>query len=342
MEEPRRCLVSVSSDFEKKADHEQAGPVLLAIVRLKSRQIEGCYGVMTMKSGALAVVLLLFGMAMAREAPVVGPARGSLVIVGGGGKEMEIILGKFVELAGGKGARIVVVTTAASSDPKHNYDRSWVTAFAREKLGVEELTVLHTHDPKIADTEAFVKPIKRATGVWFGGGRQWRLTRAYGGTRSEQEFHRVLERGGVIGGSSAGATIQGSFLARGDTSGNTIMVGDVQRGFGFLRNTAIDQHLIARGRERDLIEVLEEPEGKMDREFDRAAMLGIGIDEDVAIVVQGDRFEVIGKEKGAVLIYDPRKWRKDTPVEAKWETVRTGDSFDLRNRKVLAKGSGAR
>ena len=152
----------------------------------------------------------------------------------------------------------------------------------------------------------------------------------------------MLERGGVIGGSSAGATIQGSFLARGDTSGNTIMVGDVQRGFGFMRNTAIDQHLIARSRERDLIEVLEDPEKKMRREFDRAAMLGIGIDEDVAIVVQGDRFEVIGKEKGAVLVYDPRKWRKDTPVEEKWETFLTGDSYDLRNRKILVKGTGSR
>ncbi|MBI23685.1 MAG: peptidase S51 [Roseibacillus sp.] len=297
---------------------------------------------MIMKSTVLVMVLVLFGRSMAQESPVVGPVSGSLVIVGGGGKEMERILGRFVELAGGKRARIVVVTTAASSNLKHNYDRSWTAAFVREKLGVAEVTVLHTHDPKVAETEEFVKPIKRATGVWFGGGRQWRLTRAYGGTRSEREFHRVLERGGVIGGSSAGATIQGSFLARGDTSGNTIMVGDVQRGFGFMRNTAIDQHLIARGRERDLVEVLEDPEGKMRREFDRAALLGIGIDEDVAIVVEGDRFEVIGKEKGAVLVYDPRKWRKDTPVEEKWETIRTGGSFDLRNRKVLVKGSGAR
>ena len=79
----------------------------------------------------------------------------------------------------------------------------------------------------------------------------------------------------------------------------------------------------------------------MRKEFDRAAILGIGIDEDVAIVVRGDHFEVIGKEKGAVLIYDPRKWKEDTPVEGKWETVRTGGSFDLRNRKVLAKGAGS-
>ena len=106
-----------------------------------------------MKSACLAVVLVLFSRAMAQPPPVVGPPSGSLVIVGGGGKKMESIVGKFLELAGGKGARIVVVTTAASSNPKHNYDRSWVATFAREKLGVAEVTVMHTHDPKVAETE---------------------------------------------------------------------------------------------------------------------------------------------------------------------------------------------
>lgn len=115
------------------------------------------------------------------------------------------------------------------------------------------------------------------------------------------------------------------------------MIGDVQRGFGYLRNTAIDQHLIARGREKDLIEVLEDPGSQMRPEFDRAALLGIGIDEDVAIVVQGDRFEVIGKENGAVLVYDPRKWTRDTPDTDKWETLRTGDHCDLRKRRPLGK-----
>ena len=286
------------------------------------------------------LVLLFLAMPVgAQEAPVVGPSKGSLVIMGGGGKEIPGIFGKFVELAGGKDARIVVVTTAISSSPRHNYDRSWAVNLAREKFGVAEVTVLHTHDRGIADSEDFVQPIARATGVWFGGGRQWRLTQAYGGTRSEREFHKVLERGGTIGGSSAGATIQGSFLARGDTSGNTIMVGDVQRGFGFMRNTAIDQHLIARGREKDLLEVLEDPDKKMRPEFDRGAMLGIGIDEDVAIVVKRDRFEVIGKKKGAVLVYDPRKWREDTPVDEKWETLRTGDLFDLAKRRIISRGT---
>ena len=269
--------------------------------------------------------------------PVVGPPKGRLVIMGGGGKETASIFGKFVSLAGGPEARIVIIPTAASSAPGYDYGRSWAANLAREKLKVAAVSVLHTHQRAVADTAEFVKPIKEATGVWFGGGRQWRLTKAYGGTRAEREFHQLLARGGVIGGSSAGATIQGSFLARGDTSGNTIMIGDVQRGFGFMRNTAIDQHLIARGRERDLIKVLEDPAKKMRKEFDRAALLGIGIDEDVAIVVSGDQFEVIGKKGGEVLVYDPRKWLKRTPAEEKWETIRTGGSFDLKNRKIIKK-----
>ena len=283
--------------------------------------------------------LLFSSVPLVAEKPVVGPEKGTLIIMGGGGREFESVFTEFVKMAGGKKARIVIVPTAASSNPEYPYERSGSARLAKEKLGAAEVTVLHTHDRKVAETEEFVKPLTKATGIWFGGGRQWRLTQAYHGTRTEKEFHKVLARGGVIGGSSAGATIQGSFLARGDTSGNTIMVGDVQRSFGFMRDTAIDQHLIARGREKDLIKVLEDPKKKMRKEFDRAAMLGIGIDEDVAIVVKGDRFEIIGKEKGAVLVYDPKKWKKDTPAEKKWVTVYKGDEYDLKNRKLLKQGA---
>lgn len=265
--------------------------------------------------------------------PEVGPEKGALVIMGGGGRDQQFgnIFSEFVKLAGGKQARIVIVPTAVSSDPDYPYERSGAAEVAKE-LGVAEVSVLHTHDRKTADTKAFVKPLTSATGVWFGGGRQWRLTKAYGGTRTQEEFHKILARGGVVGGSSAGATIQGSFLARGDTSGNTIMVGDVQKGFGFLRNTAIDQHVVARGREKDLLKVLEDPQKKMRKKFDRAELLGIGIDEDVAIVVKGDHFEVIGKEGGTVLVYDPKSWKAETPDTEKWITLRKGERYDLKAR----------
>ena len=267
---------------------------------------------------------------------IVGPTNGSLVIMGGGGKDRTFpqVFAHFIKLAGGKDSRIVIVPTAASSSPDHNYQHSWSLDLAKS-MGVKKATLLHSHDRKTADTEAFVEPLKTATGVWFGGGRQWRLTKAYGGTLTEKEFHKVLERGGAIGGSSAGASIQGSFLARGDTSGNTIMVGDVQQGFGFMRNTAIDQHLIARGRQKDLLKVLEDPRKKMRKEFNRAELLGIGIDEDVAIVVKGDQFSIIGKDQGVVLVYDPKSWKKETPDAQKWVTLKKGDQYDLAQRSII-------
>lgn len=284
----------------------------------------------------IALFLLLSPVSFLPAKPVVGPEKGTLVIMGGGGKDHTFpqVFSEFIKLAGGKEARIVVVPTAASSEPDYNYQRSWAATLAAE-LGVTEVTILHTHDRKTADTVNFVKPLTNATGVWFGGGRQWRLTKAYGGTLTEKEFHRVLERGGVIGGSSAGATIQGSFLARGDTSGNTIMIGDVQRGFGFLKNTAIDQHLIARNRQMDLLKVLQDPDGKMRPEFQRTKLLGIGIDEDVAIVVTGDRFRIIGKDQGQVLVYDPKKWTPDTPDDKKWQVLEKGQKYDLGKRRIV-------
>jgi cyanophycinase len=79
----------------------------------------------------------------------------------------------------------------------------------------QPFTVLHTRDRGEADSEAFVEPLKTATAVWFCGGRHWRIVDAYGGTRTEREIRAVLDRGRLIAGPSAGATIQGSYLVRG-------------------------------------------------------------------------------------------------------------------------------
>ena len=221
----------------------------------------------------------------------VGPHRGRLVIVGGG-DEIDEILRHFVDLAGGAEAPIVVIPTA-NGLPSYNqfhYAARWF----REEAGVENVTVLHTDDRAEADSEAFVQPIRNARAVWIPGGRQWRLADSYLGTRTLRELEALLARGGIIGGSSAGATILGSYLARGDTRSNTVMMGDHEEGFAFLRGVAIDQHLLRRNRQFDLVEVIAaKPE-----------LLGIGIDEGAAIVVTGDSFEVI---EGYVAIYDCHK-----------------------------------
>ena len=167
------------------------------------------------------------------------------------------------------------------------YDEDRVLTSWRDH-GVDNVSMLQTHDPRIADTEEFVAELTQATAVWFNGGRQWNIVDSYAGTLTYDEFHRVLERGGVIGGSSAGATIQGAYLVRGDTEGPNIIMTtekDHQLGFEFLRRSAIDQHLNTRNRWDDIIPVIEQhPE-----------LLGIGLSEGTAIIVTGDTFEVMGK-----------------------------------------------
>jgi cyanophycinase len=254
--------------------------------------------------------LLVVGGAHAQE---VGPERGALVIVGGAMKDTAI-MERFIDLAGGKTAPIVIIPTAGGGE---DYDDFYRGARRWREMGVDTVTVLHTHDRAEADSEAFVEPIRRARGVWFPGGRQWRLADSYLDTRTEHELHALLARGGVIGGSSAGATILGSYLVRGDTKTNTIMMGDHEEGFAFLRNVAIDQHLLARNRQFDLIDVIEKhPE-----------LLGIGIDEDTAIVVEGDRAEVIGRSY--VAIYDNRS---TVAERGKFFLLRSGDAVDLATR----------
>ena len=273
------------------------------------------------RNSVIASALLLATLAAASAvAQEVGPPNGTLVIVGGAMRDPTIVE-RFLDLAGGTDAPIVVIPTAGGRD---DYDQFWSGLRQFKAAGATSLKVLHTNDPAIANTEEFVRPITEARGVWFSGGRQWRLADAYLDTKVHEELWALLARGGVIGGSSAGATIQGSYLARGDTRTNTIMMGDHEVGLGFLKNSAIDQHLLRRNRQFDLIEIIEaHPE-----------LIGIGIDENTAIVVQGDRFEVMGQ--GYVAIYDHNR-RLDSG--GLFYFLAPGDRFSLNTREAFRMSS---
>ncbi len=262
-----------------------------------------------------ALLYLLF-VALPTTAQEIGPANGALVIVGGAMRDRAIV-DRFLDLAGGADVPIVMIPTAGGAD---EYDQYWRGQRQFKEAGATDLVVLHTYDRDVANTEEFVRPIKNARGVWFGGGRQWRLADAYLGTRVHEELWALLERGGVIGGSSAGATIQGSYLARGDTETNTIMMGDHIEGMAFIKDVAIDQHLLKRNRQFDLIEIVEA--------FPN--MLGIGLDENTAIVVQGDRFDVIGQSY--VAIFDHNKTIDSGGL---FYFLAPGDSFDLVTRDAF-------
>lgn len=284
-------------------------------------------------------VLLVFAIAAVvaagarQDAPDYGPPKGTLVIVGGGSTDGTGIVERFIQIAGGVEKKFVIVPTAEGN---RSADGA-VKAYSADseigpwlKRGLKNVKMLHTHDPKVADTDGFVADLRDADAVWFNGGRQWNIVDSYANTKTLREFHDVLARGGVIGGSSAGATIQGEYLVRGDTSGPNVMMTQEpahQEAFKFLRRSAIDQHINTRNRWDDLIPVIQK----------HPNLLGIGLSEGTAIVVTGDRFEVMGKWK--VAVHD--NTRVYQPWEKPYFVLSAGDVYNMKARRIEKLGTGA-
>ncbi|MBN2237919.1 MAG: cyanophycinase [Bacteroidales bacterium] len=261
--------------------------------------------------------------------PSFGPEKGTLLIIGGAAKD-PVFLELFKEYAGGEDANIIVVPTA-SDDEQLKKDSANLRLLATfQAAGFKNIHVLHTRDTAVANSEEFIAPIKKASGIYFMGGRQWRIADAFLNTKAHEEFNNLLQRGGIIAGSSAGATIQGSYLARGDTKSNTIMMGDHLEGLGFMKNVAIDQHILARNRQFDLFEIIDQ----------HPNLLGIGLDENTGIVVTHKQFKVVGNHYVAII--DGTRWsrERDTiyqlkPNSREFYFLKSGDTYDLENRKVI-------
>jgi len=275
------------------------------------------------------VLILLFCSFMILPGPgfAQGPEKGTLLIIGGGASDM--FYKKFMALVGGADAPIVVIPTAITSDLLTAEDLERFKRSFTEK-GFTDVTVLHTRDLDEANEPDFYKPLDKAMGVWFSGGRQWRHADSYLGTNTHKALFNLLDRGGVIAGSSAGATIQGSYLARGDTQANTIMMGDHEEGLGFMSDVAIDQHLLARNRQFDLFEILD----------NRPELLGIGLDENTGIIVKGNKFSVMGES--FVAVYDGTRWsaERDTIYQLpegsrEFYFLKEGNQYDLKKREVI-------
>jgi len=155
------------------------------------------------------LLFMLVGIQLFAQTPVTiretttrhGPEKGSLIIIGGGGATPEI-WNRFVELAGGKDkAKIVVITAAAGDSAAFENDG---VALVKRETGIQNVTMLHTNSLADANSEKFIAPIKAATGIYFVGGRQWRIADSYLNTLTHKAFQDVLDRGGVISGTSAG------------------------------------------------------------------------------------------------------------------------------------------
>lgn len=242
--------------------------------------------------------------AQTEELCACGPEKGTLVICGGGILP-EALRSKVVELAGGEHARMVVISTASQTADTPEVE-TYVAWWRQQKLA--DLTILHTRSREVADTPEFVEPLTRATGVWLMGGNQAWLIDTYSGTRTEAELHKVLDRGGVIGGTSAGAAVMSKLMIRRGSP-----MAEVGRGFGFLDGAIVDQHFVRRMRQDRLLKLLEQ--------YPR--QIGLGIDEGTALVVQGRRISVLGDS--VVRICFARTDSREPLVES----LRSGDRADL-------------
>lgn len=229
--------------------------------------------------------------------------RGTLMIVGGGGLP-DSVKARFLKLAGGAEARLVVIPTAGewADDP------GWDAADPWRRRGVRSVKVLHTRDRARADSRAFCRAIDEATAVWISGGHQSSLSAPYAGTEVERALRRLLDRGGVIGGTSAGASVLSRVMMDGDGVGV---------GFDLAPGLVIDQHFLKRNRMGRLARVLDE----------HGDLIGLGIDEATAIELDltRRRIRVIGDSYALICV----PAMLDSEGEFRIEILKSGDEADL-------------
>jgi cyanophycinase len=260
-----------------------------------------------------------------------------LVIIGGAeDKEGDcVILREVVRRSGGTKARIVIMT-AATELPKE-VGENYIRIFKR--LGADQVRIIDTETREDATSSTALKAVEEATGIFFTGGDQARITSIIKDTQLDAAIHKRCSEGIVIAGTSAGAAVMPDvMIVEGDSETNPrINVVDLGPGMGFLPGVVIDQHFSQRGRLGRLISALaQEP-----------AVLGFGIDENTAMAVTGDQFEVIGEgiitvvDESEVVHNNVGEILKDEPLAfcgAKLHILPHGYKYDLTNRKPILDG----
>ncbi|MGP1372618.1 MAG: cyanophycinase [Almyronema sp.] len=264
----------------------------------------------------------------------VSKALGQLVIIGGAEDKREdcAILREFVRRAGGTQANLVVMTVATGLPREVGADYQDIF----ERLGVEQIHILDTAEREDAEAESAIALIDAATGVFFTGGDQARITELLKDTPLEQKLHQRYEAGAVIGGTSAGAAMMPDMMIlEGEAETNPrVEVVTMDRGMGFLPGVVIDQHFAERGRLGRLLSAIAQ----------QPVVLGFGIDEDTAIAVKGNELEVLGS--GSVTVVDVANLShdnlsqtlRDEPLalcDVKLHILPAGYRFDLDTRRPL-------
>ncbi len=262
--------------------------------------------------GLLFAICMQFTSSPHLSAQQLDGAASTLAVAGtlflhGGGHVSHEIRQAFTKSAGGENAKIVIVPTADVSTPT---DRSRILDWQR--CNPRSVQLLHAESREIANQEAFSRILDDATGVWFSGGKQGYLVSVYESTPVIERIKKLIQRGGVVGGTSAGAAVASTPM---------LIYDRLQNGFEFLPGTIIDQHFLAKGRLPRLQAALEK--------YPR--YVGFGIDEATALVVRGNKLEVLGESTVTVCLADAER------QEPYVRELKPGDTEDLVELRKLAR-----
>lgn len=263
-------------------------------------------------------------------------SKGHLVIIGGG-ERPDYVMKEIIRLAGGEDSKIIVIPNA-SSEPE---ETAIYQVNQLKELGAKNSDYIYCNKTNADDEENLMK-LKDATGIFFSGGDQSRLTNDLLDTKFLEIIHQIYNNGGVISGTSAGAAVMsevmitGNELVNKDSSNAFITIEnnniEIIEGFGFIKEAIIDQHFIMRKRLNRLLSLV----------IEKSNLLGIGIDEATAIKVNpNNTFEVMGESQ--VIVFDPlnstsidiNKNGKLGIANLTTHILLPGQSFDITNRKVM-------
>lgn len=262
-----------------------------------------------------------------------GTERGYIIPIGGAEEKLHNseILDRFIEVCGGKDARIGIIPTASElEDTGRNYEKLF------RKIGVKHAKVLPFITREDCQTGEDVDYIEKCDGVFMTGGNQLRLSTTLGGTKVAQLIRRRNAEGMHVAGTSAGAAFMPEHMIAGGSEGSTPSPDMVTMapGLGLTNAFIIDQHFRQRDRLGRLLTALA---------YNPFAV-GIGLDEDTAAFIRaGDELEVVGS--GGITVIDPTELsyssmdraRRGEPVSligVKLHILVSGGRFDITSREA--------
>jgi cyanophycinase len=261
--------------------------------------------------------------------PSADAPRGHLLLLGGG-EEPPDFWPKFFELAGGKESAVVIVPTASGSP-----ETGGEYADDLRTQGAKDVTVLEIRSPDDAARREWVAVLRRARGIFFTGGDQSRITRAFLGSAALAAVREAHRSGAVVAGTSAGLACMSATMITGEGDFTVLRSGAVETaaGLGFVTEGVLDQHFLQRQRLNRLLSVV----------LERPNLLGIGVDQSTGIWIRPDRtFTVLGVSGVVVLDATSARVRGAAPQSAQsaegvlLHVLAPGDRFDLAARRPLA------